>query len=284
VCAAWKTFPYLLQRSIVAAADDNCFSIAKGAAYSALLSFFPVLTSAATIIMQTHARFVFDTVGNVLAQVLPPGTEDLVIRHFQAHGPGPWLVLAVAALVSLWAASSVFKSLMEGFQAAYRVPRSRNFWANTGVAVLLVLVSVAPLVAASALLLFGTQVEHAVLGWMKVDPLWNPWAWVWELVSRLARYAVAFATTILVTMLLYYFGPNRKQRFTALFPGAALATVLWMLATNGFGWYVQHVAHYNVMYGSIGASIALLVWMYLIAAIALLGCEFNAEHERLRSP
>ena len=85
-------------------------------------------------------------------------------------------------------------------------------------------------------------------------------------------------------MLLYYFGPNRKQRFTALFPGAALATVLWMLATNGFGWYVQHVAHYNVMYGSIGASIALLVWMYLIAAIALLGCEFNAEHERLRSP
>ena len=150
---------------------------------------------------------------------------------------------------------------------------------------MLVLVSVAPLVAASALLLFGTQVEHAVLGWMKVDPLWNPWAWVWELVSRLARYAVAFATTILVTMLLYYFGPNRKQRFTALFPGAAVATVLWALATNGFGWYVRHMAHYNVVYGSIGASIALLVWMYLVAAIALLGCEFNAEYERLsKSP
>jgi membrane protein len=171
---------------------------------------------------------------------------------------------------------------MEGFQAAYRVPRSRNFWQNTAVAVLLVLLSAAPLVAASALLLFGTQVESAVLKWMKVDPLWNPWAWAWELFSRLARYAVAFAGTILVTMLLYYFGPNRKQRFAALLPGALLATVLWMLATNGFGWYVRHVAHYNVVYGSIGASIALLVWMYLVAAIALLGCEFNAEYERLR--
>jgi membrane protein len=276
----WKTFPYLLQRSVVAAADDNCFSIAKGAAYSALLSFFPVLTSAAAILLQTRAQFVHDTIESFLAQVVPPGTEDLVMRQFQARGTRPWLVLAVAALVSLWAASSVFKSLIEGFQAAYRVPRSRNFWQNTAVATSLVLVSAVPLVAASALLLFGTQVENAVLGWIKVDPLWNPWAWAWELLSRLARYAVAFGTTILVTMLLYYFGPKRRQRFTALFPGAALAAVLWMLATNGFGWYVRHVAHYNVVYGSIGASIALLIWMYLVAAVALLGCEFNAEYER----
>jgi len=281
VPSTWKTVPYLLQRSVVAAADDNCFSIAKGAAYSALLSFFPVLTSAAAILLQTRAQFVHDTIESFLAQVVPPGTEDLVLRQFQARGTRPWLVLAVAALVSLWAASSVFKSLMEGFQAAYRVPRSRNFWQNTGVATSLVLLSAVPLVAASALLLFGTQVENVVLGWIKVDPLWNPWAWAWELLSRLARYAVAFGTTILVTMLLYYFGPKRRQRFTALFPGAALAAVLWMLATNGFGWYVRHVAHYNVMYGSIGASIALLIWMYLVAAVALLGCEFNAEYERL---
>jgi len=187
----------------------------------------------------------------------------------------------VAALVSLWAASSVIKSLIEGFQAVYRVPRNRDFWHNTGMAIALVLLAAVPLVAASALLLFGGQVEHVVLGWMKVDPLWNPLAWVWELLSRLARYAVAFATTILVTMLLYYFGPYRKQRFAALFPGAVLAAVLWMLATIGFAWYVRHMAHYNVMYGSVAASIALLVWMYLVAAIALLGCEFNAERERL---
>src|SRR5580698_10392397 len=79
----WKTFPYLLQRSVVAAADDNCFGIAKGAAYSALLSFFPVLTSAAAILIQTHAEFVSDAIGGFLAQVVPPGTEDLVVRHFQ---------------------------------------------------------------------------------------------------------------------------------------------------------------------------------------------------------
>ncbi len=281
--STWKTFPYLLQRSLVASANDNCFSIAKGAAYSALLSFFPVLTSAAAILLETNAKFVLDSIEGLLAQVVPPGTEDVVMRQFQARGTRPVAVLAVAALVSVWAASSVFKSLMEGFQAAYRVPRSRNFWQNTGVAILLVLITAAPLVAASALLLFGTQVENLVLGWMKVDPLWNPWAWAWELAGRVGRYAVAFATTILTTMLLYYFGPNRKQRFAALLPGAVLATLLWMAATSGFGWYVRHVAHYNVMYGSVGASIALIIWMYLVAAIALLGCEYNAENERLNS-
>jgi membrane protein len=265
----------------MAAADDNCFGIAKGAAYSALLSFFPVLTSATAILIQTRADFVSQTIESFLSQVVPPGTEEVVMRQFQDRGARPSLVLALAGLVSLWAASSVIKSLIEGFQAAYRVPRNRNFWQNTGVAMSLVLMSGVPLVAVSALLLFGNQVENAVLDWLKVDPLWNPLAWVWEFLSRLARYALTFATMILVTMLLYYFGPNRKQRFAALFPGAVLATILWMLATLGFGWYVRHMAHYNVMYGSIGASIALLVWMYLSAAVALLGCEFNAEYERL---
>jgi len=281
VAPDWKKLPYLLQRSLIAAFDDNCFAIAKGAAYSALLSFFPLLTSVTAVLVQTRAEFVSDTIEEFLSQVVPPGTEDLVLRQFQFRGDRPPLVLVVAVLVSVWAASSVIKSLMEGFQAAYRVPRNRGFWHNTGTAIALVLLSALPLVAASALLLFGGQVESVVLKWMKVDPLWNPLAWVWGMLSRLARYAVAFATTILVTMLLYYFGPYRKQRFTALLPGALLASVLWMLATIGFGWYVRHVAHYNVMYGSIGASIALLVWMYLVAAIALLGCEFNAEYERM---
>lgn len=277
----WKTFPYLLQRSIIGAANDNCFGIAKGAAYSALLSFFPVLTAAAALLVQTRLDFVTDTIAGFLSEVLPPGTQDLVMRQFQARGARPLLVLVVAALVSLWAASSVIKSLIEGFQAVYRVPRNRSFWHNTGVAISLVLLSVVPLVAASALLLFGGQIEHQVLSWMRVEALWNPLAWLWELLSRLARYTVAGSTMILVTMLLYYFGPNRQQRFSALFPGAVLAAILWMLATIGFGWYVRHMAHYNVMYGSIGASIALLVWMYLLTAIALLGCEFNAEYERL---
>ena len=96
------------------------------------------------------------------------------------------------------------------------------------------------------------------------------------------RYVIALSAVITITGTLYYFGPYRKQRWSAVWPGAILATLLWFGATLGFGWYVQHMAHYNVMYGSLGTGIALLVWMYVVSLIAILGCEFNAECERLQ--
>ena len=271
------TFAWLLRQSLLSTLDDGCFGYAKAAAYSALLSFFPVLTSAATILVQTRAGFVSATLEKFLSQIVPPGTEDLVVQQFRVMGERPIGFLIAAGIISLWAASGVIKSLIEGFQAAYRVPRNRDFFRQSSVAMSLVLLSAVPLICASLLIVFGGQVERAVLHWMKVDPFLTPFAWVWQAASRLARYALAFVTTITVTSSLYYFGPYRKQRWHYVWRGATLATVLWFLATLGFAWYVRHLASYNVMYGSIGASIALLVWMYLIA---LIGCEFNATHER----
>ena len=120
--ARWnfRIFFWLLRCSLVAAFNDGCFSIAKGAAYSALLSFFPVLTSAATILVQTRAEFVSRALEGFLSEVVPPGTEDLVLRQFRITGARPIAVLVVAGVISLWAASSVIKSLIEGFQAARR--------------------------------------------------------------------------------------------------------------------------------------------------------------------
>ncbi|MGA2722655.1 MAG: YihY/virulence factor BrkB family protein [Bryobacteraceae bacterium] len=275
-----RTFFWLLRRSVVATFDDGCFGIAKGAAYSALLSFFPVLASAAAILVETRAQFVSRILERVLSQIVPPGTEELVVEQFRSTASRPLMLLMVAGVISVWAASGVIKSLIEGFQAAYRVPRNRGFVRQNAVAIALVLLSAAPLICASLLILFGNQAERAVLNWLKVDPVLNPLASTWQWLSRMARYAVAFVTTVMVTAVLYYFGPYREQRWRYVWPGATLATVLWLLATSGFAWYVRHIWHYNVMYGSVGAGIALLVWMYLISAIALVGCEFNAEYER----
>jgi membrane protein len=274
------TFGWLLRQSLISTLDDGCFGYAKAAAYSALLSFFPVLTSAATILVQTRAEFVSATLENFLSQIVPPGTEDLVVQQFRIMGERPTGFLIGAGIVSLWAASGVIKSLIEGFQAVYRVPRNRHFLRQSAVAMSLVLFFAVPLICASLLLVFGGQVERVVLNWMKVDPFLTPFAWVWQGASRIARYVLAFLTTIAVTASLYYYGPYRKQRWQNVWRGATLATVLWFFATLGFAWYVRNLARYNVMYGSIGAGIALLVWMYLIALIALIGCEFNATCER----
>jgi membrane protein len=170
---------------------------------------------------------------------------------------------------------------MEGFHAAYRIPRSRSFFRETGVAIGLVFLAAIPMVGASAMILFGTQVERTIVGISRLDPLLNPLAGVWQFLSMIARYVVAFSATIAVTSILYYYGPYRRQTWSGVWRGAILSTILWLGATTGFAWYVRNIGRYNVLYGSVGTSIALLVWMYLLAAITILGCEFNAEFERL---
>ena len=138
-----------------------------------------------------------------------------------------------------------------------------------------------PAIGASSLLIFAGTVEQKMVTWVGLLPegerLVGRMAWV----SRAVTYLVALGASVCVTALLYRFGPHKKHETRRLWPGAALATLLWSLVTTFFGWYVQNIANYNVLYGSIGAGVALLVWLYLLAAIALVGCEFNAEGERL---
>jgi membrane protein len=281
VHAVIRHLPYLLKRTLLSALDDGCFGIAKGAAYSALLSFFPVLTSAATILVQTRAEFVARVLSQFLQQIVPPGSEEIVINQFRVKGQRPIIVLIIAAITSLWAASSVVKSLNEGFHAAYRTPRTRSFFRETGVAIALVLLALVPLLGASVLIFFGTEIEQGVMRGLAVDPILNPLAGLWETLSRLGRYLVAFGSVAALTASLYYYGPYRKQRWSLVWPGAILATMLWLLSTTGFAWYIRNITNYNVLYGSIGTGIALLVWMYVVSAIAILGCEFNAEYERM---
>jgi len=270
----------LFRQACVAAYEDNCFGVAKGAAYSSLLAFFPVLASIAAILAQVKAEAVSRVLSRFLFEVVPPGSEDLVRYQFTIRGQRPgWLILA-ATILSAWAASGAIMSLLEGFQAAYRLPSGRPFVKQRGVALLLVFIAAVPAIGSSALILFGVRSERTVLAWTGIfagDEL-KTWA---ILLGSFLRYAMALLATVLVTAVLYCVGPNRPLKFKSVLPGAFLATCLWLVATSVFAWYVRNIANYNVLYGSIGAVVALLVWMYLLSLITLLGCEYNAIRERL---
>lgn len=277
----WAQFMGLLRRAFIASYEDNCFNIAKGAAYSGLLAFFPILTSIAALLVQANAQAVSRVLSELLFEVVPPGSEELVRYEFTVRGQRPVWLIVVAAILSTWAASSAMISLMEGFQAVYRIPSGRPFLKQRGVAALLVLIVAIPAVGASLLILFGARSEAyviALFGFGKNGQDVREWVFI---MGRGLRYVIAFVTIVLVVGLLYFFGPNRPMRFASVWPGAMLATVLWLLATTVFAWYVRNIANYNVLYGGIGAVIALLIWMYLIAIIALYGCEFNAERDRM---
>jgi membrane protein len=269
-----------LSQAFVASYEDNVFGIAKGAAYSSLLAFFPVLASLAAILFRVNAQSVARVLSRLLFEVVPPGSEELVRSQFAARGIRPWWLILAAVLLSALAASSAMISLMEGFQAAYRLPSGRPFLKQRSVAVLLVFIAALPAVGSSALIVFGTRIEQWMIDFLGLPPEAEIRTWV-VVAFALVRYLVALAATVLVTGLLYYVGTNRPLKFRSVWPGAWLATFLWLLATSAFGWYVRNITDYTVLYGSIGAVIALLVWMYLIALIAMFGCEYNAVCERL---
>jgi membrane protein len=284
---------WLLRRAFIAAYEDNCFGIAKGAAYSFLLSIFPILTTLTAILMQAHAQAVVHVLAKFLMQVVPPGTEELILSRLRERGGKPSSLPIVATIVSLWAGSGAMMSLLEGFKAAYRIPSGRPFLKERGMAIFLVLIAALPAVGASSLIIFGDRGEAAFfhrMGSPQTSEISRPVQVLWSI----ARYVFAFCTTTFVTGLLYYFGPNYRpepravkgaqpSRFLRVWPGAFIATVLWMLATAGFAWYVGHIANYNLFYGSLGTVVVLLIWLYLIACIALIGCEFNAERDRIEA-
>jgi membrane protein len=280
---------WLLRRAFLAAREDNCFSIAKGAAYSFLLSLFPVLTTITAVLLEVKAQSVVNVIATFARQVVPPGAEDLVLSRLREHTARPLSVLLVAVMISLWAGSGAMVTLMEGFQAAYRIPSGRPFLKERAMAIFLVLIAALPAVGASALILFGNRIESTSIYWIGIAELSHPVELAW----RIGRYLLAFCTTTFVTGLLYYFGPKyrpepiqlrhgARSRFMRVWPGAFLATTLWMVATSGFALYVHH-ANYKQFYGSLGTVVVLLIWLYLIACIALIGCEYNAEKERADS-
>ena len=277
---------WLLRRAFVAAYEDNCFGIAKGAAYSFLLSLFPILTTLTAILIEVNAQAVVHVIAKFIQQVLPPGTEDIVLSRLRDRAGRGISLPIVAVGLALWAGSGAMASLMEGFQAAYRIPSGRPFLKQRAMAIFLVLIAAIPSVGASSLLIFGNRIESSFIHWIGVSDISAPVELAW----RFGRLVLAFCTTTLVTGLLYYFGPNHRpearyvtkiaSRFMRVWPGAIVATVLWLIATTGFAWYVSHLANYNIFYGSVGTVVVLLIWLYLIACISLIGCEFNAERER----
>lgn len=250
-----KGFWRRLGKAFYEAAFDGCLAAAKGAAYSSLLSIFPVLSTLAAILAQVNADAVTRKIGQFLFEVAPPGVENLLEYSITVRGERPILLLILASFVSIVGASGVMLSLIDGFQAAYRYKNRRGFWKQRGVAMGLVAVVAAPIIGISAFLVYTG--------------------------SPLLLFPSLLAVAI-SNLLLYRFGPDLPPglRRAPIWQGALIATVLWMVSTIAFVWYIRNLADYNFIYGSIAAVIALLIWLYLLMASALLGCEFNAVTAR----
>jgi membrane protein len=262
-----------LRRAFWQAFMHGQYSVAKAAAYSSILTLFPAFLIVASALEASHntERFL-QQISTAVRWVLPPGSRSAALAFFQSQQHHATRIIYSASAVTLLAATGVMISWMDGFRRAYEMPNTWSFWKERAVAVYLVFLALVPLGFATVLVAFGNQIEI----WVQTESmhLFRPMILLlWDAV----RWAIALLTSVAVMSLIYHNGLPKTQSWRRVLPGAVMATVLWFAATTLFGWYVTNYATYSVVYGSLGAAIALLVWLYIVSAIVLLGAELNAQ-------
>ena len=274
----------LLERAMDRAGRHDLFNLAQSTAYSAMVSLFPALIVIAAVIGQLpDTAPLRSQLSQFFDRILPSDVSPLLQGYFvdAPHSTRSARVLLVAVIVSVTGASSVIAKLMEGLRRANNLPRNCwSVWTRRGRAYALVPLSLLPCALTSLLVVFG----HIIVVWLASHVM--PSARVTVLFfALLIRWIVALTGSVGLIALLYHMGTPLQQSWKRTLPGAIAATVMWFLSTLAFGWYVTRFANYSQVYGSLGAGIALLFWLDLIAMSLLCGAEINAQfNAQLNSP
>jgi membrane protein len=268
-----------LRNVAVQALTNDVFNTAKAAAYSGMLMLFPALLVITTLLAQVpQGTTLVGTIRGAFEQILPADSMDLLQSYVLSRSFHSTRVIVSAGSLGVFAALGVMLSLMEGFRRAYRLPMSnRSFWGRRLRALLLVPIALLPLSLATLLVVFGHQIE----AWM-IERSNHELRHVVLVVWRSVRWSIALATSITVLSVLYHFGTRRKEHWLRVVPGAIAGTLLWFPSTLAFGWYVTRIADYSMFYGSFGAGIATLIWLYISSVSILLGAELNGSLFRER--
>src|SRR6202167_2169202 len=268
---AMLRFLRLLRLAFWRAFQHDAFSIAKASAYSSILTFFPALLVVGSVLAtwRKGAPFIRE-ISYALSRILPAGS-NAAMNFLRGAAQRPVSLLITASLLTLWTASGVMISWMEGFRRCYELPKIWGLLEERWISFLLVIFALLPMTFSTLLVAFGSKIETDILFYTARE--FSPYI---LLMWTCLRWLIATLTSIAVIALIYHNAVPRTPPWHSVIPGATLATAMWFSSTLLFGWYLQHYADYSLIYGSLGAAIALLVWMYMVSLVVLVGAEFNA--------
>src|SRR5215813_1604992 len=248
----------------------RCAVLAQATAFNLFLAFFPTLLIAVGFATSRIGgkTSLFDLITG-LTQFLPPGSQQIVGQFLIRRGPEAWKIALVGWAGTLLAGTQVMKLLMQGIHMIYDDRENLSFLRRQFRAFLLFLITIAPLLAAAILGVFGRPLRH----WLSdeigkhssIRGLWSVFfptaAFLFAMAGLTAIYRVARPTA---------------ESLRKVLPGAAVATTLWWLVDVGFGFYVRRVP-YSIVYGGLAAVVGLMVWMQLSVVVVFLGAAWNAE-------
>jgi membrane protein len=266
----WQGWKDILWRTWREIGRDRLTVVAGGITYFTLLAIFPALAAFVSIYgLIADVTAVRDQLQQ-LAQVFPASAVDLMGQQMMRLATERDSNLSLAALVSLllsvWSANAGMKTLFDGLNVAYEETEKRNFFIRSALtyaftlALLLFLVMVAAILVAAPIALDALS--------LRTDILIG------------ARWAVLFAVAVAAFSIAYRFGPSRRRpRWRWVVWGAVFAAFAWLAGSAGFSWYLNNIARLQVTYGSLGAVIGFMLWVWFSVLMVLIGAELNAEIE-----
>jgi membrane protein len=256
--------------------EDKVFGRAAELSYYFLLALFPFLIFLTSIIGfvlgsgtgTRHALF------NYLGRIMPPSAFQLLDNTMwevaSSSGGGK---LSFGILAALWAASNGLTAITDSLNTAYDLTESRPWWKQRLTAISLTMALSVFIILALVLVIGGGHIADWLASTYGLGDAF-PLAW------KILQWPVVLACMILAFALIYYFAPDfREQAWKWLTPGAAIGVALWLLVSIAFRVYLHFFDSYSATYGSLGAVIILMLWLYFTGAAVLIGGEVNSEIE-----
>ncbi|MCV2872569.1 YihY/virulence factor BrkB family protein [Defluviimonas sp. WL0050] len=263
-----------LARSVWHATDDRHLSlISAGVAFYAMLAIFPAMAATIAIwglfsdptVMREYLFSIHEVIPDAAYEIIETQLNALLDANTGTLG---W-ASAVSLMIALYSVHSGVTAMIMGLNAIHASRRRVGLARHLGsIALTLVLI---------ALFLFALVVVVIV----PIALNFVPFDFFTHSALRIMPWAVMFLVVMVVLGLFYRWGPNMPARHQWITPGAVLAALLWAAASMAFSAYLENFGTYNRLYGSIGAVVALMMWLYLSAYIVLLGAAVNAERARL---
>lgn len=267
-----------LKKAVAEFQRDDAPGLAAQLAYYLILALFPFILFLVSLMGTFSSPELAEEALEYFRQVMPSQVFDLVDSYMEAvlsgSNPAPGL-LSFGLLGTIWAASGAFSALINALNRAYDVQETRPFWKVKGIAILMALGLSILIFGGVLLMVAGPPIGRALADILELGDLFM-------LVWNVVRWPVALLFLVIVVALLYYFSPDANQPFRWITPGGLIGVVLWVLASVGFSVYVSNFGSYDKTYGSIGAVIVLLLYLYISSLTILFGAELNATLVRMK--
>lgn len=247
---------------------DEITTLGAQVSYYLLLSFFPFLIFLVTFI--SYTGLVTEDSIAPLSMFLPRSVylliNDVLRNIFFSRNK---LILSISMAVTIWSASTGILAFMNGMNRAYRIKENRPFWKVKALSIVFTLALALIIIVSILLVVFGELLGSHISYVFHI-------AWVSDLLWDIFRYVSSIITIFIVFILFYIYVPSCSLSSRDVIPGSILSTAGWILLSVGFAFYVDNFASYSRIYGSIGAVIALMIWLYWSSIIIFAGSELNS--------